>query len=234
MTERLAIVPARGGSKRIQNKNILDFCGAPMITHILRAAHRSGLFSKIHVSTEDEKIRRVATEFGFPPDFSRPDDLADDQTPIMPVLKYVTEEYSHRGAHFDEVWLLMACAPLIRCQHLIEASLLFDRNEGREKVLSVAEFPVPIEWAFDQDASGGLTPVNPGLFATRSQDLATRYYDAGAFAIYSLSEILQAQPAGSDTGFVGYVLPKASAVDIDTLEDWRLAEALFRSQTATD
>jgi N-acylneuraminate cytidylyltransferase len=79
--KRLAIIPARGGSKRIPNKNISDFCGQPMITHVLSAARASGLFTTVHVSTESESIRDVAAQFGFPPDFLRPNKLADDHTP---------------------------------------------------------------------------------------------------------------------------------------------------------
>ena len=85
--KRLAIIPARGGSKRIHHKNIRDFCGQPMITHVLDTARESGLFSVIHVSTECQSVREVVSIFGFPPDFSRPESLADDHTPIMPVLR---------------------------------------------------------------------------------------------------------------------------------------------------
>ena len=201
-----------------------------MITHILRTALNSGLFAKIHVSTEDEKIQRVATEFGCPPDFSRPNELADDQTPIMPVLKYVTEEYSRRDTHFDEVWLLMACAPLIRPNHLISAAQLAEKFKSNRQVLAVSEFSVPIEWAFDRDETGALHPVEPGMFAKRSQDLPKRYFDAGAFAIFPVNNVLNATFSGSDAGFVGYALPKGSAIDIDDLDDWHLAERLFRSQ----
>lgn len=202
-----------------------------MITHILRTALNSGLFTKIHVSTEDEKIQRVATEFGFPPDFSRPNELADDQTPIMPVMRYVTGEYLSRGEEFDQVWLLMACAPLITPLDLAAAASLSEKFKNERKVLAVGEYPVPIEWAFDRDRTGELSPVQPGMFAQPSQQLPKRYFDAGAFAIFPSNSLLDSTFAGSDTGFIGFELPKSSVVDIDDLKDWELAEKLFRSQT---
>lgn len=231
MTKRLAIIPARGGSKRIPNKNIRDFCGRPMITYPLSAARDSGLFLTIHVSTESETIRNVAKDFGFPPDFQRPHELADDHTPIMPVLRYVAQEYAKRGKHFDEIWLLMACAPLIDAKSLSNAAALFNQSGGQKSLLAVSEYPVPIEWAFSRNENGALTPVQAGMFAVRSQDLEKRYFDAGSFAVFPAIRILESQGAGSDNGFISYVLPKGTAIDIDDEWDWQLAEAIYRVNT---
>lgn len=230
--KRLAIIPARGGSKRIPNKNIRDFCGQPMITHVLGAARDSGLFSVIHVSTESESIREVAAKFGFPPDFARPDELADDHTPIMPVLRHTSEEYARRGQHFDEIWLLMACAPLIDAQDLQKAAVLFREAGAEQPLLAVSEYPAPIEWAFSRGANGALTPVQAGMFAVRSQDLEKRYFDAGSFAAFPAARVLESQGAGSDSGFIGYALPKGTAIDIDDEQDWQLAEAIYRVRSA--
>ena len=231
--KRLAIIPARGGSKRILNKNIRDFCGQPMITHVLGAARDSGLFSAIHVSTESESIREVAAMFGFPPDFPRPEALADDHTPIMPVLRYVTEEYARRAQHFDEIWLLMACAPLVKSGDLIAAASLFSENGSNSPVLAVVEYPAPIEWAFRRSKEGSLKAVQPGMFAVRSQNLEKAYFDSGSFAVFPSSRVLGLAGAGSDEDFVGYVLPKNSAIDIDDEEDWKFAELLFRISHST-
>lgn len=230
--KRLAVVPARGGSKRILNKNIRDFCGQPMITHVLTAARTSGLFETIHVSTESESIRDVATAFGLAPDFPRPDELADDHTPIMPVLRYVTEEYAKRGQTFDEIWLLMACAPLIDANDLRKAATLFQEAGAQDPLLAVSEYPAPIEWAFSRGENGALTPVQAGMFAIRSQDLEKRYFDAGSFAAFPAARVLQSQGAGSDSGFIGYPLPKGSAIDIDDEQDWQLAEAIYSVRAA--
>jgi pseudaminic acid cytidylyltransferase len=230
--KRLAIIPARGGSKRIPNKNIRDFCGQPMITHVLSAARASGLFTTVHVSTESESIRDVAAQFGFPPDFPRPAELADDHTPIMPVLRYAAQEYANRGVHFDEVWLLMACAPLIDAKDLSTAATLFQQAGSEQPLLAVSEYPAPIEWAFSRGENGALTPVQAGMFAVRSQDLEKRYFDAGSFAVFPASRVLESQGAGSDSGFIGYVLPKGKAIDIDDEQDWQLAEAVYRVKAA--
>ena len=225
--KRLAIIPARGGSKRIPNKNIRHFCGRPMISHVLGTARDSGLFSTIHVSTESESVREVAAQFGFSPDFPRPAELADDYTPIMPVLRYAAEEYARRGQHFDEIWLLMACAPLIDERDLQEAAILFRQSGAAQPLLAVSEYPAPIEWAFGRGANGTLTPVQPGMFAVRSQELEKRYFDAGSFAAFPARQVLDSQGAGTDDGFVGYVLPKGTAIDIDDEQDWQLAEAIY-------
>jgi N-acylneuraminate cytidylyltransferase len=129
---------------------------------------------------------------------------------------------------FDQVWLLMACSPLIDAEHLVAAEKMFRQSGGREPLLAVSEFPVPIEWAFTRGADGRLTPVQTGMFSVRSQDLEKKYFDAGAFAAFPAATVLASQGAGSDTGFIGYNLPKGTAIDIDDEHDWALAEAIFR------
>jgi pseudaminic acid cytidylyltransferase len=233
MTRRLAVVPARGGSKRIPNKNIRPFCDRPMIAYVLDAAGRSGLFDEIHVSTDSDEIRAAVQALGVPVPFLRPAELADDATPIMPVLRYVLDAYAQRGRAFDQVWCLMACAPLITPDDLREAATLFDGNGGVAPVLAVAEYPAPVEWAFTRDADGRLAPVQPGMFAASSQELGRKVYDAGAFAVFPAARVGAAEGAGSDAGFVGHVLPRARAVDIDDEADWRLAEALYRAAHPT-
>jgi pseudaminic acid cytidylyltransferase len=228
MTRRIAIIPARGGSKRIPNKNIRDFCGKPMIAHILQAALESGLFDVIHVSTESLHIRQVVENLGFSVDFMRPDELADDHTPIMPVLRYVTETYASCGQIFDQVWLLMACAPLLKHSDLRQASELFDQSGSVNPVLAIAEYPVPIEWAFNRTSDGKMNPVYPGMFAVRSQDIEKKYFDAGVFTAFPAKMVQSSEGAGSDEGFVGYVIPKGAAIDIDDAADWALAEVMYK------
>lgn len=227
---RLAVVPARGGSKRIPDKNVRDFCGKPMIAHVLSAAKDSGLFDKIHVSTDSERILEAVKALGFPADFPRDASLAGDHTPLFPVLEWVLKEYGRRDESFDEVCLLLPCAPLIEAQDLLAACRVFRENGGERPLISVAEFPVPVEWAFRRDERGRLTPLQPGKFAVRSQDLEKAYYDAGAFIFFPARRIASGEPL-TDTDYVSYILPKAKAVDIDGEEDWKLAEALYRGRT---
>lgn len=227
---RLAIIPARGGSKRIPGKNIRDFCGKPMIGHILQTVSDCGLFDTIHISTDSEKITKVVTDLGFAPDFSRPAELADDHTPIMTVLKYVAEQYGERGQQFDQVWLLMACAPLIDAEDLLSAAWLADEHDNEKAVISIAPYPVPVEWAFELNKSGTLTPVQPGAFAVRSQDISEKYFDTGSYVVFPTKQVLNSAGAGSDTGYVGQVISKDKVVDIDSEQDWILAETLFRGK----
>lgn len=230
MSRRLAIIPARGGSKRIPRKNVRDFCGKPMIGHILETARDSGLFDVIHVSTEDAEVRREVENLGFTIDFSRSSALADDQTPIMPVLKFVVDTYAGRGKTFDEVWLLMACAPFVDARDLREAAEIFERAGGQRSVLAVAPYPVPVEWAYSRAADGSLTPMQPGMFAVRSQDIEPKYYDTGTFAILSSESVRGSKGAGSDSDFLGYVIEKDKAIDIDDEADWQLAESMYHQR----
>ena len=228
MERRLAIIPARIGSKRIPMKNIRDFCGRPMITYILKTARKSGLFSKIHVSTESKGVVDIVEANGFTVDFMRPDNLSDDFTPLIPVLKFVLEKYKSLGQNFDQVWLLMACAPLIVPADLIEAEKLFRQHNSLQTVLSVTEYPVPVEWSFTSDAANRLEPVFPGKFALRSQDFEKKYFDAGVFAVYPAKTIEESIGSGTDKGLVAFPISKLKAVDIDTEDDWKLAEAIYK------
>ena len=225
-SRRIAIIPARGGSKRLPDKNIRDFFGKPMIGHMLETATNSGLFDVIHVSTEDARIQSVVEELGYSIRFTRPEQLADDHTPLMPVLKHVVDTFAERGQTFDQVVLLMACSPLIEPSDLQVGAALYDQFGGQCPVLSVASFPVPVEWAFSRRENGLLVPMQPGMFATRSQDLPTQYYDAGCFSFFPVERVLRGG-AGDDRDYVGLIIPRWKAVDIDDAEDWELAEKLF-------
>ena len=228
--KRLAIIPARGGSKRIPDKNIKLFCGQPMISYILNVASESLLFDKIHVSTDSSQIREVIEQLGFSIDFMRPKELADDFTPLMPVLKFVRETYSLLGNEFDEIWLLMACSPLIETDDLLNAAALFAKIDKSYSLLGVAEYPVPIDWAFQMNNTGIIKPVKPGIFSVRSQDMPKNYFDAGMLTVYSSLAIRFSEGAGSDANFVGFVIPKHKAIDIDDEADWLMAEAMYNSK----
>lgn len=229
MKRRLAIIPARGGSKRIPGKNIKIFHGKPIIKYTIDAANKSGLFDKIHISTDDENIKKVV-ENGedYFIDFLRPKNLSDDFTPLMPVLKYVVEKYENEfSLKFDEVWLLMACAPLLTPGELILASNYFN-NMGSDKSMSaVAELPVPYEWIFQMTSEMKLEPIVKGGFANRSQDLAKIYFDCGVFYAYDIEVIKNSDGAGSDLNQIGFIYPKGKAIDIDDQEDWEVAEKLY-------
>ena len=227
----LAIMPARGGSKRIKNKNIVDFCGRPLMAHALRAAKASGLFDLIHVSTDDPAIAAVATAEGFAPDFPREPRLADDMTPLFPVLRWVVEEYARRGRTFETICLLMPTAPLIEASDLAGAMALYHRHGAARPVIAVASFPCPVEWAMRLGHDGAITFVEPGKDQIRSQDLEPAYYDTGTFIIWPTAVLMAAGGAALD--YIGYRLARWKAVDIDEHEDLQLAEMLFRGRDAS-
>jgi len=226
--KRNVIVPARSGSKRIKNKNIRDFCGKSMISFVLDTIRNCGLFDVIHVSTDSSHICEKVEELGFPVDFLRPAELADDYTPIMPVLKYVLLEYKKRGMEFDQVWMIPPTSPFLESQDLLDADVLIKETPGHIQLMAVSEYQAPVEWAFKRNTDGSLVPVQAGMFSTRSQDLEAKYFDVGSLCVFPVQNVLDSEGAGSDTGFIGLVLPKYKAIDIDTLDDWELAEALYR------
>lgn len=226
---RIAIIPARGGSKRIPDKNIIDFCGKPMIEYTLDAAANSGLFDKIHVSTENPEIAGIVEKLGFTVDFFRPIELADDFTPIMPVLRYVTETYANRGTSFDTVCLIMAANPLIEAADLEGAVALYEKHGCKSPVMGVVPYPVPVEWAYSLNADGYLEPREPGKFAIRSQDLEQHYYDAGSFVVFPSKYVMEAEGAGDDSRYLGYPLPRIKGVDIDDPEDLAQVQVIYRA-----
>lgn len=228
MIKRIAIIPARGGSKRIPKKNIKDFCGKPIISYPIEALKESNLFDKIHVSTDDQKIVETVNKFDLEVDFLRPKNISDDHTPIMPVIKYVIDRYLDMNQSFDEIWVIYPCSPLLTSKDLIQASIKFKQDNLSNCLMAVTDYPVPTEWAFEINQEGILNPVNKGAFKIRSQDLKKKYYDAGIFYIYKRDSLLKINSTGSDENFTPYFLSRTKAVDIDDIQDWRFAEKLFK------
>jgi len=157
----LCVIPARAGSKRIKSKNIMPFLGRPIISYSLDAASDARVFSEIHVSTESEEISTVVGELGYPVSFFRDASLADDHTPLVPVLRWVLSAFKDRGAEFDSVCLLMSCAPLVLPEDIKNAYKLFEDNGSAHAVLSVAQFRAPAEWAYHRDDTGFIVPREP-------------------------------------------------------------------------
>lgn len=228
----LAIVPARGGSKRIKDKNIIDFMGRPLMAYSIEAAQQSKLFDLIHVSTDSEKIRSVATTLQTHAEFSRETSLADDEAGIVPVLQWVVREFINRGQRFDDVCMLMPTAPLINSYDLRAAYEVFLQQNRKVPVVAVASYPVPIEWAYElESGTGKLTRA----FAekrtnVRSQDLGQKFYDAGAFAFFETEQLLdESYDLGSQ--LIGYPLPRKRVVDIDNQEDLEFAKILYQARS---
>jgi N-acylneuraminate cytidylyltransferase len=222
---RLAIIPARGGSKRIPKKNIIPFCGKPMIAYAIDAAAGSGVFDKIHISTDAPEIAEVAGEQGFMPDFMRTSDLSDDFTGLVPVLRWVVEQYKQRGEMYEEICCIMPNAPLIQAGDITAAFATFTAHAGCDPLLVFARFPVPVEWAFRQTEPGIMKAESPPNLRIRSQDLEHAYYECGPFTIWRAEHLYSENPLTGNV--LSYVMPTDRAVDIDTPEDLAYAERLY-------
>lgn len=222
---RLAVIPARGGSKRIPRKNIAPCAGRPLIAWILDAARDSGAFDLIHVSTDDDAIAAVASDLGFPPDFPRPAELADDHTGVLPVVRHVMETYESRGRPASTVALLYPTAALVTAEVLAAAAARFAAEGGRRPLMSVARLPVPAQWALKAGPDGTLAPDDPAALAIRSQDLPPAWYDCAGFVFLTPDQV---RAGHLHPPFLGQELPPDQAVDIDEPADLAWAERLLR------
>jgi CMP-N-acetylneuraminic acid synthetase len=226
----LVIIPARGGSQRIKEKNIVDFYGKPLIIYSLDAAKRSNLFDIIHVSTDSEKIKLISDDFLGYSNFRRDLQFAGDNAEILPVLRWVVEEFIKRGREFDDVCMLFPTAPLILPIDLIEAYKIFLAENRRLPVVAVAKYPVPIEWAYTPEVTSSelVRTFSHELTGVMSQKLAPKFYDAGAFAFFETKQLLD-EDCDIGSNLIGYKLPRHRAVDIDTPEDLEFAKLLFKA-----
>lgn len=221
----IAVIPARGGSKRIPRKNIKEFAGLPIIAHSIKAALECGLFDKIIVSTDDEEIATVARSFGAQVPFMRPKNLSDDHTATIPVIAHATQTLQNDYV-IDNVCCIYATAPFIRACDLIDAyNALLTRN--KQYAFPVTTFPFPIQRGVKRDEEGNIEMFNPQHFATRSQDLEEAYHDVGQFYWGTANAWLEGKPIFSDVTTT-IVLPRHLVQDIDTPEDWIRAELMYK------
>ncbi|MEC9483022.1 MAG: pseudaminic acid cytidylyltransferase [Halomonas sp.] len=223
----VAIIPARGGSKRIPRKNINVFCGKPMIAWSIEAARASACFDRIIVSTDDTEIARVARRHGAEVPFLRPAELADDHTGTIPVVAHAIEWLGQAGQLPDAVCCLYATAPFVRPRDLQRGWQALQES-GAEYAFSVTSFPFPIQRAIRITPQGRIAMFQPEHFQTRSQDLEEAWHDAGQFYWGRAHAWLAGTPL-FDSGSVPVPLPRHRVQDIDTLEDWQRAEWLFRA-----
>ena len=226
MRKRIAVVPARGGSKRIKHKNIRDFCGKPIVEYVINTARQSGLFDTIHLSTDDAVIASIGDSLDIDTRFRRPKHLSDDIVGLMPVMNFVKESFESIGSVFDEFWLLMPTAAMLLPEDLLKAAESMATHRFQKMVMAVREYDAPIEWAYKMKGDGSLSPQQPGAFSIRSQDIEPSYFDAGRFCAFPARHI--GCNEGSDLHSVGMKIDKQRAIDIDNEEDWRVAESMFR------
>ncbi|MDQ7004674.1 MAG: pseudaminic acid cytidylyltransferase [Ghiorsea sp.] len=221
----IAIIPARGGSKRIPRKNIKDFCGKPLIAYSIQTAIDSGLFDKVVVTTDDEEIASVAKSYGAEVPFIRPKELADDFTGTSDVVTHALQWLEKKGEKYDYVCTIYATAPLLQSVYL---------KEGFEKLMhsdaahafSATSMPFPIHRTFKVTPDERCEMFWPENYGTRSQDLPEAYQDAGQFYWAKACEKTTETMFGKAS--IPIILPRYLVQDIDTLEDWQRAEILYK------
>jgi len=223
---KLCIIPARGGSKRIPHKNIKVFSGKPMISYSIDAALKSKCFDKVIVSTDDKEIADIAIEYGAEIPFIRPEELANDFTGTLPVIKHAIEWFDENDAAPNEVCCLYATAPLVKAQVLQKAYQQL-QNTQADYCFSVTSFPSPIQRAIKVTQENRVEMFQSEHLNTRSQDLAEAYHDAGQFYWGKASAFKAMLPLFSESASP-YLLPNYLVQDIDTLEDWKRVELMYQ------
>ena len=227
----VAIIPARGGSKRIPRKNIRRFAGKPMIGHAIEAALRSPVIERVLVSTDDAAIADIARDLGAEVPFERPRALADDHTPTVPVIAHAITAAREAGWQVKRAVCLYPGVPFIETGDLERALELLMHHADRGYTFPVAEFPSPIQRALRRQPDGRIAPFSPEHAATRTQDLESAFYDAGQF--YWASAKTWLSGANIHRNAHAITLPAWRVVDIDTPEDWERAERMHAALMAS-
>ena len=228
---RLAVIPARGGSKRIPRKNIKPFCGKPMIAWPIEAALDSGCFDAVIVSTDDTQIAEVAKAHGALVPFIRPDHLSDDHTGTLPVIRHAVQWFINAGQPPLEVCCIYATAPFVTGESIREGLKILRRTSA-DYAFTVTSYAFPIQRAVRLTEHGRVEMFQPEQFNTRSQDLAEAYHDAGQFYWGVADAWLESRPLFG-CGSAPVMLPRHRVQDIDTSEDWLRAEWMFKAMSSS-
>lgn len=221
----IAIITARGGSKRIPRKNIREFCGKPILAYSIQATRECGLFDRVMVSTDDEEIAEMARRYGAEVPFRRSEEAAGDFATTTSVLLEVLGEYEKRGECFDTLCCVYPTAPFVTAERLRQAVSLLEES-GADSVLPVVRFSFPPQRCVVMQ-EGRLQFKWPEYAQTRSQDLEPFYHDAGQFYCLRVKSFLEQRALVMDNT-VPLILPEMEIQDIDTEEDWELAQVKYR------
>lgn len=221
---KIAVIPARGGSKRIPRKNILPFCGKPMIAWSIEVALASGLFDHIIISTDDSEIAEVAKQCGAEVPFMRPEELSNDYAGTTPVIAHATQWALDQGLDMEAVCCIYATAPFAQKDDLIQGWEALNSGDW-DYAFTATDFAAPIFRSFKQTAEGGIEMFFPEHFATRSQDLPVALHDAGQFYWGRPTAWLEGNRI-FDRRSKPVMIPRWRVQDIDTQDDWERAEIL--------
>ena len=225
MQNIIAIIPARGSSKRIPQKNIKDFLGKPMLSYAIKACKYAELFSEIMVSTDSNEIAEVALNYGAQVPFMRSQKTADDFATTFDVLEEVIFNYKKKKWEFDYVCCVYPCVPFLLGKTLQDAyhQLIASPHDALQ---AVCKFPVPIEWAMRIE-NGILVPNDRKAQSIRSQDLEPQYFDAGMFYMIKNAAFLREKTL-TPVKTMAYIMDEQEVQDIDTIDDWKMAEIKYK------
>ena len=225
MQNIIAIITARGGSKRIPKKNIKDFFGKPMLSYAINACKNSGIFSEIMVSTDSEEIAEVARNGGALVPFMRSPKTADDFATTYDVLEEVLANYKKNGHDFDYVCCVYPCVPFLSSQTLRDAynQLI---NSGNDALQPMCKFPTPIEWAMKIE-DGIIIPNDRNALSIRSQDLVPKFFDVGMFYMIKTDVLLKDKSLIPEKT-MAIIMDEREVQDIDTMDDWIMAELKYK------
>ncbi|MGI8892271.1 MAG: pseudaminic acid cytidylyltransferase [Bacteroidia bacterium] len=225
MQNCVAIITARGGSKRIPRKNIKAFGGQPIIYYSIKAAKASGIFDEVMVSTDNDEIADVAKEAGAVIPFRRSQDAADDFATTAQVLTEVLNSYKAAGKLFKYACCIYPTAPFVTANKLVNAFDLL-KGSAADAVLPVTKFSFPIWRSFKMDEAGKVAYNWPEFAPKRSQDLPPAYHDCGQFYFFKVDAFLHTCKLITDNT-IGLEVPESEVQDIDTVEDWKIAEIKY-------
>lgn len=221
---KIAVIHARGGSKRIPKKNIKNFCGKPIIAFAIETALQSKLFDRVVVSTDCEQIAGVAKQHGAEVPYMRPAEFADDHTTTSQTLEYDIQTLGNP----EFVCCIYATSPFIQAEYLKEGMSILESNDDIETAFSVTTYPAPILRALKVTKENKLSMFWPEYKSTRSQDLEEAYLDAGQFYWVNTKHFMKNKQLFSQSS-APIVLPRHLVQDIDTLEDWTRAEYMHQA-----
>ena len=226
----IAIIPARGGSKRIPRKNIRAFCGKPIIAWPIEAARTSGCFEHVIVSTDDPEIAEIARGYGAEAPFRRPAQISDDHTGTTAVVAHAVQWSLQAGYESGHVCCIYATAPFVSGPDL-RRGLEALEGSGADYAFSVTTYPFPVQRAIRITAADRVEMLYPEYRDARSQDLEEAYHDAGQF-YWGRAEAWLGRREIFSGGSVPVILPRHRVQDIDTPEDWERAEWMFHALRA--
>ncbi len=226
MKNLLAIIPARGGSKRIPRKNIRTFLGQPIIAYSIKAALEAKCFAEVMVSTDDGEIAEIAQNFGAVVPFLRSEQNSDDHSGLAEVVCEVLDQYEKAGKKFDYFCCLLPTAPFVTSKRLLEGKELL-LETGAETVVPVTRFSYPIQRSMKIENDGNLRMFWPENYEKRSQDLEPAYHDIGQF-YWARTDALRKTMRFFSENTKPLVIPEMEVQDIDSEEDWKIAEFKYQ------